>query len=89
MPITTGQISVSQTALQIDGSSAQGWQLHIHNNSATTALYVGGDSSVSSSTGLQLQAQDNMELELNPGDTLWVISTTNNHPVSWMKITQD
>jgi hypothetical protein len=89
MPVTSGQLTVSQTALQIDGSSAQGWRLHIHNNSATTALYVGGDSSVSSSTGLQLQAQDNMELELNPGDMLWVVSTTNNHPVSWMKITQD
>lgn len=89
MPITTGQLNVSQTALQIDSSSAQGWQLHVHNNSATTALYVGGDSNVTSSTGLQLQPQDNMELELNPGDTLWVISTTTNHAVSWMKITQD
>jgi hypothetical protein len=89
MPITTGQLTVSQTALQIDSTSSQNWQLHIHNNSGTTALYVGGDSSVSSSTGLQLQAQDNMELHLNPGDTIWVISTTNNHSISWMKITQD
>jgi len=86
MAISTGQISVgNSSAVQIDGTDNQPYRLHLNNNSATTALYIGGDSSVTISTGLQLSANDSMDLMLNPFETIWVISTSNNHAISWFK----
>jgi hypothetical protein len=88
MAITTGQMVIGQTVQQIDGTSNQPYRLHLNNNSNTLALYIGGDSSVDTSTGLKLSANDSMELIMNPYETLWVISSSNNHDISWMKQTQ-
>ena len=89
MPITSGQLTVGTSAVQVDGSSTQNFYLHIHNNSNTQTLYIGGDSAVSSSTGLHLMANDSIELQMGAGDNVWVISSSSGHPVSWMIITQD
>jgi len=85
MPISSGQMIVSQTAVQIDGTDNQPYRLHLNNNSATTVLYVGGDSGVTVSTGLKLAANDSMDLMMNANDSLWVISSSNNHDISWLK----
>jgi hypothetical protein len=85
MPITSGQLTIGQTAQQIDGTDNQPYRLHLNNNSNTTALFVGGDSSVSTTTGLKLAANDSMDLTISPYDTIWIVSSSNNHDVSWLK----
>jgi len=85
MPITSGQMVISQTAQQIDGTDNQPYRLHINNNSSSLFLFIGGDSGVTSSTGLKLAANDSMDLMMNANDTLWVISSSNNHDISWLK----
>jgi hypothetical protein len=88
MAITSGQITVTTSRVQIDGSSANPSRLHIHNNDNTTTLYL-GNSSVTTSTGLQLLKLDSTELELNPGETLYAISSSGSHLISWLRQTQD
>jgi hypothetical protein len=85
MAITTGQMTIGQTAQQIDGTSTSPFKLHLNNNSSSLALYVGGDNSVTTDTGLRLSANDSMDMLLNPGETLFVVSSSNNHDISWLK----
>jgi hypothetical protein len=85
MAISTGQMTIGQTAQQIDGTSNQPYRLHLNNNSNTLALYIGGSDSVTTSNGLRLSANDSMDMILNPYETLWVISSSNNHDISWLK----
>ena len=88
MAITSGQITVTTSRVQVDGSSANPSKLHIHNNDNTSTLYLGG-SSVTTSTGLQLLKLDSIELELNAGESLYAISGSGSHLISWLRQTQD
>jgi hypothetical protein len=84
MTLSTGQVTVGTVAVQLDGTSASMWQIHIHNHDQTDALYI-GNSDVSSTTGLQLPKLDSIELTMNPGETLHVISTKTGHVMSYLK----
>lgn len=82
--ITSGQLTVGTTAVQVDGTYNSIWRMHIHNDDNTDTLYIGG-SDVSSSNGMRLQKLDSVELQMNAGDTVWVVSTKAGHAVSWLK----
>jgi hypothetical protein len=82
--ITTGQLTVGLTPVQIDGTSNSNYKLHIHNADNQANLFI-GDATVSASTGLILIKQDSTELNLYPGETVWIVSETTNHLVSWLK----
>jgi hypothetical protein len=84
MAITSGQIIVGTTIQQIDGTSTNPFKLHIHNNEATLTLYVGG-ADLTTSNGLRLEAKDSLEMQMNPGESIFIISTSNNHDVSWLR----
>jgi len=84
MAITSGQLQAGTTRKQIDTSSANPFNLHIHNNEATNAIYV-GNSEVTTSNGLRLESKDSLELLMNPGESIFVISTSNNHLITWLK----
>jgi len=88
MAITSGQITVTTSRVQVDGASANPSALHVHNNDNTSTLYLGG-SSVTTSTGLQLLKLDSIELQLNPGESLYAISSSGSHLISWLRQTQD
>jgi hypothetical protein len=84
MAITSGQIIVGTTRQQIDGTSTNPFKLHIHNNESTLTLYVGG-SDVTTSNGLRLESKDSLEIQMNPGESIYIVSTSNNHDVSWLR----
>jgi hypothetical protein len=86
MPISSGQITVGTTRVQIDGTSASVYRLHIHNNDNQVNLYLGG-SDVTTSNGLILEKTDSTEIQVSPGDSVWVVSSSNNHLVSYLKVT--
>jgi hypothetical protein len=88
MAITSGQITVGTSAIQVDGCSANGSRLHVHNNDNTQDLFL-GNSSVTSSTGLRLMKLDSIELVMNPAESLYAISALGSHAVSWLRQTQD
>lgn len=84
MTVSTGQVTVGTVATQLDGTSASMWQIHIHNHDQTDALYI-GNGDVSPTTGLQLPKLDSIELTMNPGETLYVVSTKTGHVMSYLK----
>jgi len=88
MAITSGQITVGTSAMQVDGCSHNPSRLHVHNNDNTADLFL-GNGSVTTSTGLRLMKLDSIEIELNPGEAVFAISASGSHAVSWLRQTMD
>ena len=86
MPISSGQVTVGTTRVQIDGTSSSVYRLHIHNNDNQMNLYLGG-SDVTIANGLILEKTDTTEVQVSPGDSVWVVSSSNDHLVSYLKVT--
>jgi hypothetical protein len=84
--ITSGQVTVGTSPTQIDGSSHNPSRLHVHNQDNTNAVFL-GNSSVTTSTGLQLLKHDSIELELNAGEGLFAVSAGGSHTVSFLRQT--
>jgi hypothetical protein len=82
--LSTGQTTVGTVAVQLDGTSNSNWQIHISNDDNTDTVYI-GNGDVTSSTGLRLYKLEKLVLNMNPGETLHVISTKSGHSISWMK----
>lgn len=84
MSLSTGQLTVGTVATQLDGTSNSNWQIHISNDDNTDTLYI-GNGDVSTSNGLRLYKLEKLVLNMNPGETLHVVSTKAGHAMSWMK----
>jgi hypothetical protein len=84
MSILTGQLSVTTTRVQLDGTSKDPFKLVIH-NSGTNAVYLGG-SDVTENNGFNLHANSTLTLELPPLTALFAVSGSGTHEVSWMRI---
>jgi hypothetical protein len=85
MPISSGQITVGTTRVQIDGTSASVYRLHIHNNDNQVNLYIGGPD-VTIANGLVLEKTDTTEIQVPPGDSVWIVSSSTGHLVSYLKV---
>jgi hypothetical protein len=88
MAVTSGHTTVGTSATIIDGVSTNPSRLHIHNADNSDDLFL-GNSSVTTSTGLQLTKLDSIELTLNAGESLYAVSGIGSHAVSWLRQTQD
>lgn len=84
MGISTGQMTVGTTPLQIDGTSTSNFKLHIHNLDNTDTLFI-GNGDVSITNGLGVQKLESVKLECYPGDSVWVVSPKAGHLISWLK----
>lgn len=84
MALTTGQVTVGTTAVQIDGTSNSSFRMHIHNMDNSATLFIGGPD-VTASNGLGLPKLDSIELQLYPLDAVWVVSTQDGHQISYLK----
>jgi hypothetical protein len=85
MAITSGVVTVSTTAIAIDTSSPNPFQLILHNESATNTITL-GNSTLTANNGLGLHANETITLNLTAGDQLHAIASSGSHTVSWMKI---
>jgi hypothetical protein len=84
MSILTGQLSVTTTRVQLDGTSKDPFKLVLH-NSGTNAVYLGG-ADVTENNGFNLHANSTLTLELPPLTALFAVSGSGTHEVSWMRI---
>ena len=82
--ITSGQVSVGTTPVQIDGTSVSNFKLHIHNMDNTDTLFLGGPD-VTVNNGLGIPKLDSIELECYPLEAVWVVSTKAGHLISYLK----
>ena len=84
MTVTSGQIIIGTTAVQIDGNSTNYTNLMIQNDSNTTKLLIGGPD-LTLANGMKLNASQVVQLQLKPLDAIWIMSDTENHAVSWLR----
>ena len=84
MPLLSGNTTVGTAATLIDGIA---WHnpvaLHIHNNDNTDAVYIGGPD-VTTSNGLRLVKLDSLEITLHQANTIYCVSSKNDHVISWI-----
>ena len=85
MAISSGQVTVGTARVQVDSTSASVYRLHIHNNDNQVNLYLGGPN-VTTANGLILEKSDSTEIQVPPGDAVWIVSSSNNHLVSYLKV---
>jgi len=84
MAINTGQISVTTTRVQIDGTRTSPYQLVLH-NSGTNAIYLGNET-VTANDGFNLHTNSTLILNLPPLSALFAIASSGNHELSWMRV---
>jgi hypothetical protein len=84
MAVTSGQMTIGTTAQQIDGLSTNYTNIMVQNDSNTTKLHIGGPD-VTVNNGLAVGASQIIQLQLGPLDSLWIVSDTTGHPVSWLR----
>jgi len=82
--ITTGQIQVTTTRAILDGTSVNPYRLIVH-NSGSNAVYL-GNQEVTETNGFNVHASSTLTLELPPLTTLYAITASGTHELSWMRI---
>lgn len=85
MAITTGQMSVTTTTAQLDGTSENPFKMVLH-NSGTNSVFLGG-SDVTKDNGFNLHTSSTLTLELPPLTALFAVAASGTHEISWMRIT--
>ena len=84
--ITSGQIAVTTTRQVLDGTSFNPYRLILH-NSGSNAVYLGNEG-VTEDNGFNLHANSTLTLELPPLTTLYAITSSGTHEVTWLRIDQ-
>jgi len=82
--ITTGQVTVTTSRVQIDGTSENPFRIVLH-NSGTNAIYLGSET-VTANDGFNLHTNTTIVLELPPLTALYAIASSGSHELSWMRI---
>jgi len=84
--ISNGQTSIGTAATAIDGVSSNPSLLTIHNNDNSDKIYL-GNSTVTTSNGLQLLNLESYQFQLQPLEQVYAVSTKAGHTISWMRQT--
>ena len=84
MAINTGQVTVTTTRIQIDGTSTSPYQLILH-NSGTNSVYLGNEA-VNENNGFNLHTNTTLIINLPPLSALFAIASSGNHELSWMRV---
>jgi hypothetical protein len=80
--LTSGQLEVGTSPVEISVKSNNPVVLHIHNDDNTTDCYL-GPQAVTTATGLRVKKLDSVELTLYQANTIWVVSSKTGHNISW------
>lgn len=84
MAISSGQLTIGTVATIIDGTFNSNFRLIIHNNDNTDAVYL-GNQNVTVNNGLMLDKGVILQLEMNPLESLYAVSTKTGHIISYLK----
>jgi len=90
MPITTAQYTLSNvTATKVVSAEVMQQTALVHNGEHGSHIIYLGDSGVTSSNGMHLDAETTLTLPLDPGSDLWAISSQNGTLLTKLVIKQD
>lgn len=82
----SGRNSIGTVATPIDGVYNGYANLTIHNDDNTDTVYIGGPG-VTPLTGLTLQKEQTLQLEIAPLEQLYAVSTKAGHTISFLRQT--
>ena len=85
LPVESGRLIVGTTALQVDGVGVSPVRIWIHNENSTSTLHLGGPD-VTVENGFALDAKSVQDFTIYPGQSLWMVSPTANHEISYLRI---
>lgn len=85
MAIYSGTQTIGTVASQLDGNSVHWTHIHIRNNDNAKTMYI-GNSDVSVGNGLLVDGGATIDFDLPPNQHLFMISSSGNHTISWLKI---
>jgi hypothetical protein len=85
MPVESGRITVGTTRVQIDGVGVSPIRIYIHNEESTKTLYV-GNGNVTTANGFGIDKSSVQDFLLFPGQSLWMVSESSGHTVSYLRI---
>lgn len=84
MAIITGQTSVGTAVVKVAGNYGNAATLHIHLADNTDDVYI-GTSSVTTSTGLKLEKQQHVDMDLGQNDAIYAVaSATGPFTITWL-----
>lgn len=76
---------MGNTRAQIDGNSVNWVTITIRNNDTTKTLFL-GNSTVTVANGLPVDKLSTQTFEVPPGESLYMVSESGDHSVSWLRI---
>lgn len=85
MSVSTGQVVVGITRVQIDGNDINPVTLLIHNLDSTKDLFIGG-SDVTTANGYVINKGEELAINLPASTSIYMVSSGNDHNVSWMRV---
>lgn len=85
LPIESGRITVGTTPTQIDGVGVSPIRIWIHNEDSTKSLYF-GNSNVTTTDGFAVDKNMVHDFTIFPGQSLWIVSESTGHVVSYLRI---
>lgn len=85
MAIYSGTQIIGTTASQVDNASVHWCHIHIRNNDNTKTLYI-GNSDVTIGNGLLVDGGATVEFDVPPNQHLFMVSSSGDHTVSWLKV---
>ena len=84
MAISSGQVEIGLTPTLVDGTYNSNFKLTIHNMNNDDSIFLGG-SDVSLTNGLQLLKLERIQLELNPLESVYAISSKAGLKLGYLK----
>ena len=86
MTLSTAQFTIGTAATQIVAPDDMAQRVIVHNNDSAQQIFL-GNASVTTSTGIHLDGKEEREITLNPGESLFAISS-GSYSISVMVQTQ-
>lgn len=85
LPIESGRLTVGTTPVQVDGLGVSPIRIYIHNEESTKTLFV-GNGDVSTLNGFGIDKASVQDFLIFPGQSLWMVSESAGHIVSYLRI---
>jgi hypothetical protein len=84
--ITTNHVTITTNPVQIDGSSPNPSRIWIFNAGNDKTIFI-GSSDVTTSNGFGLLKLEQLQLTLNPGESLYAITESGTATMHWLRQT--
>jgi hypothetical protein len=78
-------LTVGTTPVQIDGVGVSPIRIYVHNEDNTKTIFIGG-SNVTIANGFGLNKLESKDFLLFPNQSLWVVSDSSGHIISYLRI---